>query len=145
MRDKKLCGDISPILCQPEIGKEEISTTSIGEAQVAATSCEQEPSLKPEVVVESEPKETDSALASDDRVETQLQMAPQVNPQMGLQLEATATSETQASESIAEPCRESQEQTKDTTPKKPSKGFSHLEHEEAIVEECRSVERMIAA
>lgn len=134
-------GHESQVPGQPEMGKEEVSLTPVEEAQEATVSCEQGRSMEPEVVVESEPKEMDSATTSTERVETQagpqigpqerpqmrVEMAPQMRPHMGmpmgLRIEETATSETPAPASTAEISRESQEQTKDTTPKKPSKGL----------------------
>lgn len=126
-------GHESQVPSQPEIGKEKISTTPVGEAQEAMASCEHERSVDLKAVVESEPKETDSATTSNARLETQTalqerpqmrpQMAAQIRPQAGLQMEATATSETRAPESIAETGRESQEQKKDATAKKPSDGL----------------------
>ena len=116
-------GHESQVLSQSEIGKEEAPQAPFGEAQEAMASREQERSAEPKAVVESEPKETDSALASDERVGTQPRMVPQMKPHMGLQMEATATSETQAAGAITATSCESQEQKKDTMPKKPSGGL----------------------
>ena len=116
-------GHESQVLSQSEIGREEAPQAPVGEAQEAMASREQERSAEPKAVEESKPQVTDSALASDERVETQPQTVPQMKPQMGLQMEATATSETQAAGTTTATGCESQEQKKDTMPKKPSEGL----------------------
>lgn len=91
-------------------------------------------SREPEAIMESEPRETDSATTSNGPQErppmrpqpaTQPapEPAPQQAPQPRPQVEDAAKSSPQAPDSTAKSGGESQEQSKDPTPKKPSGGY----------------------